>query len=165
MADNRIDGNLIITGSLVVQGAAPVFPPGTVTNAMIATAAGVSASKLQHQYELTYGQSGTAASVTIPFHVVRGATATLESISAGSVVAAIGGASVTVDIKKNGTSCLTGVITLDSGNTAYIPEAGSVSVSAAVADAVYTLVIAATAGGGTLPTGLFVTVKIREDAD
>ncbi len=164
MTLNYINVNTIVATNGVFTYLA--LPVNSISDVTVAPDAGIQATKLEHQYELTYGQPNTAATtITLPLHVVRGATATLESICAGSIVAAIGGASVTVDLKKNGTTCLTGVITLDSGNTAYIPEAGVVSVSAAVADAVYTLVITATVGGGTLPTGLFVTVKIREDAD
>ena len=81
-----------------------------------------------------------------------------------NAVAALTTATVTVDLKKNGTTVLTGVITLDNGNTAYIPEAGSLGTATYGNDDVLTLVIVAAASGGTLPTGLGVTVILREDA-
>lgn len=162
---STISGDLIVTGQTVLLGTVSL-PAGNIGNSAIAAAAGVEASKLQHQHQPTYGQIGTAVSVAeIPFHSVQGAVASLESFSAGSIGVAVGAATVTIDIKKNGTTCLSGVITLDTGNTTRVPESGTITVPAGVAGDLYTLVIVATAGGGTLPTGLFVRAKFRESAD
>jgi len=139
---------------------------GTIVNADLADAAAIVATKVQHQYSPLFAQANSAAASDTGrvLHVVKGATGTIVAFRAGSIVAAIGAATVTVDLKKNGTTVLSAVITLDSGNTAYIVEEGTISVPAVVAGDVLTLVIVATAGGGTLPTGLFAQVVIREDA-
>lgn len=159
---NTTYGDMHVTGTLTAGALTP--SGGSVTNSSVSASAAIQASKLEHQLHLTYGQSGTAASVTIPLHCAYGATGDIISIKAGSVAVAVGAATVTVDLKKNGTTCLSGVITLDTGNSTYTGEAGTLSVTDYVAGDVFTLVIVATAGGGTLPTGLFVTVVLREDA-
>lgn len=160
--------NLLQIGTVVCDNliaGTMALPNSCVSNANVSTSAAIAASKMQQQYQPTYGQSGTATSVTIPLHHVRGATASLEAFSAGSIGIAVGAATVTADIRKNGVTCLSAVITLDTGNTTYIAEAGTISVASAVAGDIFTLVIVATAGGGTLPTGLFVSAKFRETAD
>ena len=71
---------------------------------------------------------------------------------------------VTVDVKKNGVSVLTAVITLDSANTARIAEDGTLDsgeVTLAVDD-LLEIVIVATVGTGTLATGPFVDVVVEE---
>jgi len=122
------------------------------------------ASIVNHQHTITYGQSGTATAVTIPVHVVRGATATIRSFCAGTVVACTGPATVTVDLKINGDSALSAVITLDNGSVAYTPESGTISTSSLNVDDVLTIVVTASAGGsGVVGTGLFATVVLDEE--
>lgn len=161
-APTTIPGDCVIGGTLYVASFVP--SAGSIRNAGIASDAAIVATKLEHQFALTYGTSGTAASATIPIHCAYGATGDVISIKAGSVAIAVGAATVTVDLRKNGSTILTGVITLDTGNTAYVGEAGTILTAPYVAGDTFTLVVVATAGGGTLPTGLFVTVILREDA-
>jgi hypothetical protein len=163
MATSRHEGNLHVVGRITSESM--TIPDSTVTDDTVASDAGIGAEKLQHQYQPRYFQSGTAAAATAVLHVVQGDTATLMAVDVGSVVAAVGDSTVTVDVKKNGTTVLSGTVQLDSGNSAYVPEAGTVSVSNAVDGDVYTAVVTVSAGTGTLPTGLYVALKIREDAD
>ena len=160
-AVSTIQGDAHFTGTVTAGGLTP--SAGTVTNTSVSATAAIAATKLEHQFALSYTQNGTAASATIPLHVAYGA-GTIVSIKAASIAAAVGAATVTVDLKKGGTTCLPGVITLDSGNTARTSEAGSLTVTTYSADNFLELVIVATAGGGTLPTGLIVTVILRENA-
>jgi hypothetical protein len=157
--------NATVIGSLVLTAQTVTPSDGSVVNASVANSAGILATKLQQQYTKLYAQASatTASTITIPIHLVRGATCTLDSIKAGSVVANVGAATVTIDLKKNGTTVLSAVITLDNANTARVPEAGTITTAGGVADDLYELVITATAGGGTLATGLFVQVVINED--
>lgn len=160
----RIEGDVIITGTLVP--AALNIPSATVLNASVQAAAGISASKLEHQHQKSYGQANAAASdETRVIHVVHGATGEILEFEAGSIAKAVGDSTVTVDLQVNGVSVLSAVITLDNANTNYVAEAGTIS-SADLADGdVLTIVIDATVGTGTLPTGVFCSVKLREDAD
>ena len=96
--------------------------------------------------------------------MVYGTTGTVVAFEVGSVTACTGDSTITVDLHKNGASILTGVITLDSANTAYIVEAGTLS-SATLADGdVLEVVVNATVGTGTLGNGVFASCIIREDA-
>lgn len=156
MAQTRIEGDLYVTGN--IGSATMSVPDSTIVNADVSASADILSTKLEMQRSFTYSQNGTAASVTIPVHMVYGATCSLVSIKAGSIVANIGAATVTVDLKKNGSSVLSAVITLNSSSTARIPQAGTITTAGGVADDFYELVIVATAGGGTLATGLAVTV-------
>lgn len=160
-APTVIQGDLHVTGT--VTGGSLTPSALTVTNASVSSTAAIAATKLEHQFALSYTQNGTAASATIPLHVAYGA-GTIVSVKAASIAIAVGAATVTVDLKKGGTTCLSGVITLDSGNAARTSEAGSLTVTTYSADNFLELVIVATAGGGTLPTGLIVTVILRENA-
>jgi hypothetical protein len=160
---NRLEG-LVCSGAATFGGAV-YLPAETITNANIQTGANVTASKLEHVHRKTYSQIGSAVDVAAyVIHVVNGATARNLYVRAGSIAAAIGDATVTIDIKKNGTSVMTGAtpLTLNSSNTAYVPVELSIATTTAVVGNVYTLVIDATIGTGTLPTGLFVEFEIDE---
>jgi len=158
---SRVESDVYVNGNLSVKTLA--IPSGTVVDDDVNASAAIAATKLEQRHVLTYGQTGNAASATIPIHCVHGATATLIAFEAGSVAKAAGDSTMTFDLKKNGTTCLSAVITLDNANTAYVAEAGTLSVTAAVDGDVLTIVTAATVGTGTLPTGCFCTLTLDED--
>jgi hypothetical protein len=160
-APTVLQGDVTTTGVLNCKQL--ISREATITNAMIDPTAGIAATKIQKPRRIHYGQSGTAAAATIPIYVCNGATAAVESIRVGSIAACIGGATVTVDLKKNGTTILSSVVTLNSSNTARIVVDGTVSSPNLVADDFLELVITAAVGGGTLATGLFVQVEVFED--
>lgn len=163
MAVSRIEGDLYVYGNL--SSKTVTLPDGGITNAMIAAATGIDATKVDHQHRGIFSQPNTTAtSETKIVHVCYGATGTVVAFKAGSIVANIGAATVTLDLKKNGATILSAVITLDSANTTYVVEAGTINSAALVAGDVLTVVTVATAGGGTLATGLFAAVTVNEDA-
>lgn len=164
MSDLTLVGDLTIRGTLVAQDM--VMPAGVVTSAAVQTAANIDADKLQHRHVVNYGQSGSATSVTMPVFVATN-TCLINSIKAGSIAIAIGDSTVTVDLKKNGSTILSAVITLDTGNTARIMESGTLTGAGddLIAGDFLELVVVATVGTGTLPTGLFVQIEIDEDGD
>jgi hypothetical protein len=162
MSAGRINEDMNFAGAVRFSGTV-VLPNTSVATANIA-AAGLATSALKHQYAARLNQPNTAATAeTRAVHEVVGATATALRFAAGSVAIAVGAATVTVDVKKNGTSILSAPITLDNANTAYVAEEGTISTPGAVAGDVYTIVTTATAGGGTLPTGVFATLTLDED--
>lgn len=160
----RVEGDLYINGNLSSKTATPAA--GSIVNASVASNAGISATKVQHQHRHVFTQPNTSAtSETKAIYVCYGATGTVIAFSAGSIAAAVGAATVTVDLKKNGSSILTAVITLDNANTARVVEAGTLTGSTSlVAGDLLEVVTVATAGGGTLPTGVYAVVTINEDA-
>jgi hypothetical protein len=140
------------------------FPSGSIGNTDIEASAGVDASKLEHLHRIIYAQPNTAAtSVTQIVYQCLGTTGTTLEVRAGSIAIAVGAATVTVDVKKNGTTILSGVITLDTGNTNRVSESGTISVPSLVDGDVLEIVTVATAGGGTLPTGVWVAINVAED--
>lgn len=154
MGSTNVDGVLRCT---------TFYPPNEcIPNAAIQTGAAIDSSKLEQTYRKTYFKAGTAASETVPIHLVNGATARNLYVRAGSIAIAVGSATVVIDLKKNGTTVLSGTTTLDSSNTARTAVELGVTTTTAVAGDLYELVITATASGGTIPTGLFVEFEIDE---
>ncbi len=157
-----IYGDVSITGRLMVQSFQ--LPSSAVNNAAVQALAGISASKLEHQYEKTFAQAIAidCASEARVIHVVAGATGTLLSFKAGAVVVAGSTTTVDVDLKKNGTTVLTGTITLDNSQTAYqLVSATLASTAMAVGDV---LSVHFTLTGTNEPKGVFAQVNFREDA-
>lgn len=143
------------------------FPAGAVGNADVAGAAGLAATKLEHQYEPVFNQvhGSAAATERRVIHVVRGATGDLISFKAGVVVANIGAATIDIDLLVNGSSVLSAAIQLDSGDAAYAIVEGTITSATLAVGDVIEVDVTATAGGGTLGQGLFALPVIREDAD
>ena len=163
---SSVDGDLIVRGGLAAQSMS--IPSGAIGNAQVAAGANIDAAKLKHAHRANYAQESAtnATAEARVVHVVVGATAVVQAFKAGCVVVAIGSATATVDIKKNGTSILSGgtPITLNSSNTIRVPVSGTVTTTAAVAGDVFEVVITATSGGGTLAKGIFAALDIWEDA-
>lgn len=161
-APSRIEGDVYVNGTLTGKTLAP--SAGCVVDASVSASADIAATKVNHQHRAVFAQANSsAASETRVIYVCYGASGTVVAFSAGSIAAAVGAATVTVDLKKNGTSILTGVITLDNANTARVVEAGTLTGSnSVVAGDVLEVVTVATAGGGTLPTGVFAAATINE---
>jgi len=140
-----------------------VLPAGAVSNDQVAAGAKIAASKLVHKHRKSYGQAGTAASETRAIHGVFGATGTVVAFKVGSITPCTGNATITVDLKKNGTSILASAITLDSTKSARTLYAASIASAGLVVGDWLEVVVTANAGTGTLGTGLFWQVEIDED--
>jgi hypothetical protein len=91
------------------------------------------------------------------------AAGSIVAARASSIGVAAGAATVVIDLKKNGTTILSGTITLDSGNTLRVLEAGALATPTYAAGDHFEAAITATAGGGTLPTGLLVELILDEN--
>lgn len=165
MARTVIDQDLHVRGKL--SSTQFTSPNGSITNDSIKAAAGVEASKLQHQFQKNLAQvHGTAATTERRvIHTVRGVSGTVVEFRAGVVVAITGDSTIDVDLIKNGTTILSAAIQLDNANTAYAFEDATISSATLAADDVLEVVVTATVNTGTLGQGLFVETTIREDAD
>lgn len=151
-------GNVQMLGTVVVADAQLVDDYWSTTPANALTAA-----KQEHYWSLVYGQAGNAATETLVLHVVRGTTITIDEVVATQISANAGSSTVTIDIYKNGTTILSSVITLDSGDAAYAKVTGTISTSTGVAGDVYTAVITANQSGtDALATGVAIQLKVRE---
>jgi hypothetical protein len=167
MSQTRIESDLYVTGT--ISGKAITLPASTVDDTAVKGAAGIQATKLQHQYQhisQPQDSTGTAAVSRKVIHVVRGATGTLVAFETGVIAAAVGAATVTVDLKKNGSSILTATISITSALAAFATTAGTFSsTSVVVGDVLEFHITAVNAGGGTLPQGVFGRLTIREDSN
>ena len=158
---STIEGALRVRGQLFADEMS--LPANSVGDLEVGSSSPITADKLIHQYAPTFAQANTtAASETRVIHVARG-PGTIVGFRAGSIVACAGAATITADLRKNGTTVLSAVITLDNANTARVVENGTLSGTPTVVNGdVLEVVIVATAGGGTLGTGLFAQAIIRE---
>ena len=152
MATSRDEGDVVHMGAHTFQGTT-TLPNSTITSDMLN----------EQKYVFKHAQPNTAATTeTRTLAVILGTTGTAVTFKAGSIAKAVGDSTVTVDLKKNGSSILSAVITLDNANTNRVLEAGTISsTSLAVGDWLET-VITATVGTGTLPTGVFVQLELKQ---
>ena len=167
MSQTVMPNDLLVSGNITSK--TMNIPAGAVNDAAVAAAAGVQASKLQHQHECEYSQPGAqnAAVERKVVHIVRGATGLVGDFQVGARVAATGNATATIDLQSNGVSLLTGQITLDSTTAAYVLKAGSLAAGAltlAAGNVIEVVISAVNAGSGALAQGLFAEANIREDA-
>lgn len=122
-------------------------------------------SSMGHQHAKTLSWSGAQSDATQVIHVVKGATGTIISFCAGSVTPCAGAATCTLDLKKNGTTVLSAVITLNNTHSAYEVVEATLSTTSVVTEDVLTVVVDAIDGGypaGTIQ-GLFCELRINED--
>lgn len=139
-------------------------PYNTIGDPHIAASLGIiQYNKLQQQRAAKYTQKyGTAVvSERTGIHIGVG-SGTIQNFFAVLAVPCVGAATVTVDLLKNGVSVLSGIITFNSGVTAFTSVLGTLSGSTYLASDVYEVNVTATAGGGTIGQGLTVMLYTKE---
>lgn len=167
----RVTGDLYVSGELIAS--AIRYPAGGIGAADVESAAGIEASKLEHQHQQTYTQASatTAAADRRVIHVVQGATGSVEAIQASAVTKMSSGGgddkAVTVDLYKNGSSILSAPISMTKTTLTanYLLLDGTITSATLAADDVLEIVVAVSGSTGTQALGVFAVVKIREDAD
>ena len=159
-----IDGDLTVRGTLRTNSFAP--PANSIGNTEFDATDPLDATKQQHQYVLKYAQDDGAvvATKTSPIHTAH-AAGTLVALVASLKTPCVGAATVVVDLLKNGTTVLSGTITLDSGESAYATVDATFASTAYAAGDNFDVRVTATAGGGTIGQRLGVFLTVREDAD
>jgi hypothetical protein len=103
---NTVDGDLRVRGRVIPD--AMTIPASSVGNTQFNAADPLAVANQQHQYvkQLAQVNGSAAAAERRVIHRVYGATGTLLDFKAGLVTAAVGAATVTVDLRKNGASVL-----------------------------------------------------------
>jgi hypothetical protein len=163
---STVNGDLYISGILRPAGLIP--PVLSVPDSAIALpgagVSGVQASKLNHRQHVRHNQAEGAAVVTETrlVWITSGAAGNLNSFKAQLKVANIGAATVTVDLKKNGSSVLSAPISFSSADAALAIKTATVTTAASAVNDYYEEVITATAGGGTLGQGLYTDAILDE---
>lgn len=158
--------NLHVGGTLTAKQMG--IPAGTVTDAAITAGANLSASKLQHRYQAVYAQEASDDAIAEEriIHVAAGA-GTIVSFAAALLVppdtaAGSSGRTATIDLKKNGTTVLTGAIQLDNDNTARVLEAGILSSDTLASGDVLSVAVTTAGSTGTHPIGVYAIAVIHE---
>jgi len=143
----------------------PVVPAGSFGDAQVGATSPIDTPKLKHRFAQVYAQDKGAAAASVTGRVIHTAKAagSVASIDVGITQAAVGAATVTVDLKKNGATILTGVVTINNSHAAFAEVSGTISSAAYALGDNFELVIVATAGGGTLPQGLYVHTVFNEN--
>lgn len=156
----RCDEDAYFGGSLGAKTF--LLSAGCVSDSHVAGNAAIATSKMLHRFRRSYMVGGTVATVTVPLHFCCGLTGTVLAIAAGLITPNVGAATVTVDLKKNGSSILASVITLNSSSTARSMSTATITSNTVAQNDFFELVITATAGGGTVGQGLLVQADFDE---
>jgi hypothetical protein len=169
MGVNTLDGDFTVRNGTVNFSGASGFtaPPNTITDAMLSASSPAGPTKTRRRFVRTHKQANGASIVTVTerIHLGYGAIGAVTAVRCMNtgVVGTGGGMSVTVDVKKNGVSILTAVMTINAATLLNAIVAGSIATAAYAVGDYFDVVVTATAGGGTLPQGLYVDVVLDED--
>jgi type IV pilus biogenesis protein CpaD/CtpE len=162
MSGGIIDGDMTVRGTLRCESIA--MPQNAIDNSnQVKAGTNLNADKLEQRFFPGYSQPNSAATAETRTLFVARRSGSVNEVVAGSIAKAVGDSIVTVDVRKNGTTILAAVITLDNANTARVVELGSVTSSAFVAGDWFEVVITATANTGTLPTGVFCQLECDQN--
>jgi hypothetical protein len=161
---NTLEGDTHVNGVLSARTFNP--PNASITrDDQVATQSDpIDTGKLQHRFiktEALTDHATDSAVVRRVVHVVKGATGSIVSFTAGVTVAATATGVCAVNLYVNGTTVLSGTIDLDSANAAFSQEAGTVTDPDLVAGDVVEIGIDSTSGANK-PKGVNATVVIDE---
>lgn len=159
-----VQGDVIQKGLFVPDSI--TMPANSVPDAAIPAGANVSADKVEARVYAGWSQPNTTATAEVRSLFVAKRAGTVTDVLAGSIAKAVGDSTVTVDVRKNGTTILSSTVVLDNANTNRVGEVASLNSAATafVAGDWFETVITISAGTGTLPTGVFVQLEARQNA-
>lgn len=121
--------------------------------------------KQDHSRVVVGGQDfGAASAAERRIVYIAQSSGTLDAAAAALAQAIVGDSTTTVDLKKNGASVLTAPISLTGANAAYAVANGSIATAAYVPGDVFEVVVAVSAGTGTLGQGLGWAIRFNESA-
>lgn len=171
MAQDLFNNDLHVNGTLSCKAFSA--PAGAITDAMVSAAAGIQATKLEHQFPLPYEQLPASAVVaeTRDIHIVHGATGSVVSFRAAITGTIATGAdrTVNVDLQKSTgagafATILTGTILFNNGSALRTVASATISATTLVAGDILRVVVTVAGAAGNQALGLIVTATIRESA-
>ena len=163
MAQDTINNNLYVAGNLSCQTFSP--PASCITDAAVAGNAAIASTKLTHRREIINADASATngASKQQTVHVIRGATGTLVAFEAGAVTPLGSGDTYTVDLYKNGSSILSGTISLLSTDTARtLKAAAGFTSTSLVAGDWLEVKTTYSHSSGTAPQGVTIRLTLDE---
>jgi hypothetical protein len=171
VGQNVVGGDLVVQGTLSAQ--AMNLPANAVADAAVKAAAGIAATKLEHQHALRYSQpAGTAVvSETAGLFICRGATGTIVQLDAAilGAIATDASRTVTVDLQKGnaGTAfatVLSAPLSFGSTDVLRTVKTAAPIVTTLAAGDQLRVVVTVAGGVGAQAQGLVVTATVREAA-
>lgn len=167
MPSGNWPGDLYVQGNL--RADSMTVPNNAVGNAAVNSGSPLDSTKTIVRHRKTSNQKrgvSIAANAGEPIHQVTSPSGgTLVGFQASILVAGVswaGGGQAVIDLKKNGSSVLSGTITIDGTSVAYTPVIGTFSSTALLQNDVLEVVVTFTAGTGTPAQGLIVTLVLDE---
>jgi hypothetical protein len=158
---SRTDGDHVVTGRLSCTEFTP--PAACIGDNAANASSPLGATKTRHRHSVTESQAhGSAAADSRSVVHVAHAAGTVDEVRAGITVACVGDSTITVDVKKNGTTILSAPISIDSGDAAFAKVDGVITDDDYVAGDVFEVIVDATVGTGTLGQGIFANIIFDE---
>lgn len=157
-------GPVVVTGNL--SSSTFSAPAGCISDAAVvvpsAGANGINTTKLNHRQHVRYSQAEGTSIVTETRIVwlTNGTQASFISARAIEKTATSGGDTVTVDIRKNGTSILSGATPISVTGTSVV--IGTITTTSSTVGDYVEVVVTATHTSGTLGQGLYVDLIVDE---
>jgi hypothetical protein len=151
-----IDESLSVNDALYAESFSLINKSGVSNN--------IPARDVNGNYRFGTKQNSTAAAETKLCHIAE-AAGTIKAVNIAVVTAPVGDSTVTIDVKKNGTSILSSTKEINSTHSAYTPvEATLDGTKVDYSDGdCFTIVVTVSTGSGPLPTGLCVQVSTNEN--
>lgn len=152
-----------ITGTLIVGAFVP--PNDSIGNEHVKSSDPLDHTKAKPRFAKHALQQSTVTSLVQHLHVAH-TSGSIESLfRAALVTPCLGDSTIAVSIFKNGVNITSSPISLTSATGAYINVAGTINPSLLnyVAGDVFTAVVTATVGTGTLGGNLVVSAQFKEN--
>lgn len=158
-----IDGDVQINGALIVTDDFAA-PDGSIGDADIEAAAEIDQTKQAHRLNITYSQQvgvNGASDARVLYRCYPAGGATILKFGAGCTTLAGAATTMTIDLRKNGTTVLTATFALDNTNTIYVQEDAPGFTSTALAQGDI-LTAHLTLAGANPPQGVWVNLIVKE---
>lgn len=157
----RLPGDIHVAGNLSADSI--TYPDNSIGDGAVDPTEPLAWNKTVKVYRPQITKAGVVASFTEPLYVANG-EGTLMGIEAGMIAVNTGGATVTIDVKKNGVTVLSTALVLDNTNTARVTEDASLDATQVdyAAGDFFEVVVTAAAGGGAIGSGLAITGRFNE---
>jgi len=171
MAQDLINNDLHINGTLSCKSFNP--PPGSIGDTAVKAAAGIAATKLEHQFDAGLAQppGSDVVAETRDIRIIHGGTGEVVAVKAAITGAIATGAdrTVSIDLQKGNvatafTSVLTGPIQFTNADTLRAVKQATVASPDVVIGDILRLVVTVAGVAGNQAKGLAVSVTLREDA-
>ena len=146
-----------------ITGGTLTLDSGTIYNDAIASSAAVDADKMQHCYKPGTNFNTTLTGTPATREEIVFCASQIGTVRAFNALVYTPGssASITIDLKKNGTTMCSSVITLTNSSTAKAVYAGTLSTTAFAADDILSLSM--TVSSSTGMQGVYAWIELEEN--